>query len=369
VSDKLLYRIALTLVKGIGPVTARQLVTHLGDESAIFKEKSATLQKIPGIGRNTAAEITSAKVMQRAQEEILFIESGKIVPLFFTDTDYPQRLLACEDAPVMIYQKGQPVLNRPKVISIVGTRRITEQGRINCEKFIEELAALFGEVVIVSGMAYGTDICAHRAALRHNLPTVGVMAHGLDRIYPPPHRQTAVEMLNNGALLSEFISGTEPDKPNFVKRNRIVAGLADAVVVIESGIKGGALITAKLASSYNRDVMAFPGPVNEPMYEGCHWMIKHNLAALTERAKDLSLHLGWEARGTNQHAVQAKLFVDFNTPEEQTIYQCLIKDREININTLCNKTQLPISKVSAILLNFEFDGLVKSLPGNHYRVV
>ena len=368
-TDKLKYRIALTLIKGIGPVTARQLVSYLGDEEAIFKEKASNLQRIPGIGPATAADIVSANVMKRAEQEIEFINNGKITPLFFTDPDYPQRLLGCDDAPVIIYQKGQNVLNQPKILSIVGTRRVSEEGKENCEKLVEGIAKLFGNVVIVSGMAYGVDICAHREALKHKLPTVGIMAHGLDRIYPPPHRQTAVDMLDEGALVSEFISRTEPDKPNFVKRNRIIAGLADAVIVIESGVKGGALITAKLASSYNRDVLAYPGSIRNPMTEGCHWLIKRNIAGLIDRAEDIEEHLGWKTLTTNNKGIQTKLFVELNTPEEQAIYQTLLKEREIDINSLCQATKMPISKVSAILLQFEFSGMVKCLPGNNYRMI
>ena len=369
VDELLKYRIALTLVKGVGPVLARQLVAYMGGEEAIFREKADRLVKIPGIGRVTAADIVSANVLERAEAEIKFIESKKIVPLYFTEDNYPQRLLGCDDAPIMIYSRGNVDFNVSRVISVVGTRRVSDEGKLNCERLIEGIAEKLGGVLIVSGLAYGVDICAHRAALKCHLPTVGVLAHGLDRIYPPVHRQTAVEMVDNGALVSEFMSGTMPDKPNFVKRNRIIAGMADAVVVIESGEKGGALITARLASSYNRDVLAFPGRVSDPMSAGCHWLIKKNVAGLIENATDMGEALGWDMKVKGVDGVQKSLFVDLKTQEENTVYQLLLKEREIDINTLCLRTQLPVSKVSAVLLGFEFEGMVRCLPGNCYRLV
>lgn len=369
INENLKYQIALTLVKGVGPVLARNLVAYMGSEEAVFKEKLSALCKIPGIGEVVAREIVASKVMARAEQEIRFIDQKKITPLFFTHPDYPQRLLNCDDAPVIIYTKGNQHLNAQRMLSIVGTRKVSEEGKMNCEKLIAGLAADFENLIVVSGLAYGVDICAHKASLKNGLPTIGVLAHGLDRIYPPMHRQTAVDMLESGALVTEFLSETEPDKPNFVKRNRIVAGMADAVVVIESDVKGGALITARLASSYNRDVMAFPGRVSDNLSSGCHWLIKKNIAALIENHTDLAEALGWEKEKKGKDAVQKKLFVEFGTDEEQRVYQLLLQEREIDINILCVRCNLPVSKVSSVLLGFEFDGLVKSLPGNKYRLV
>lgn len=369
ISEKLKYQIALTLIKGVGPVLARNLIAYLGGEEAVFKEKASTLQKIPGIGTALAKDIVSAEVMQRAEQEIAFLEKKNIKPLYYTDSDYPQRLNNCDDAPIILYALGEHDLNSHRVLSVVGTRKVTEEGKINCEKLIEGLSQMFPNLLIVSGLAYGVDIWAHKQSLKHGLPTVGVLAHGLDRIYPPMHRQTAVEMLERGGLLTEFLSETEPDKPNFVKRNRIIAGMADAVVVIESGAKGGALITATLASSYNRDVLAFPGRVSDPMSAGCHWLVKRNLAALVETHEDVANALGWEAEMRSTGAVQAKLFMEFGSDEEQRIYQLLLQEREADINWLCVKCNLPVSKVSSVLLGFEFEGLVKSMPGNKFRLV
>jgi DNA processing protein len=369
ITEKLKYQIGLTLIKGVGPVLARNLVAYLGDEEAVFREKIPVLQKIPGIGTAVASEIVSSRVLERADQEIRFIEQKKITPVFFTDSAYPQRLLNCDDAPVILFTRGKQDFNVPRVISIVGTRKMTDDGRVNCEKLIAQMALDFPDVLIVSGLAYGVDICAHRAALKGKLNTVGVLAHGLDRIYPPMHRQTAVEMVEQGALMTEFISETEPDKPNFVKRNRIIAGMADAVVVIESGVKGGALITARLASSYNRDVLAFPGRVGDPLSAGCHWLIKKNVAALIENGDDLAEALGWEKKKKSKTGVQTQLFVDFETDDERRIYQLLLQEREIDVNSLCLKCNLPVSKVSALLLGFEFKGLVRSLPGNRCKLV
>jgi DNA processing protein len=369
ITENLKYQLGLTLIKGVGPVLARNLVAYVGNEEAVFKEKPSSLSKIPGIGGTVAREIASAKVMARAEQEMKFIDQKKITPLFFTQPDYPQRLLNCDDAPVLLFTKGNRHLNAHRMLSIVGTRKVTEEGKLNCEKLIAGLAADFNDITIVSGLAYGVDICAHKSSLKNGFATVGVLAHGLDRIYPPMHRQTAVEMLDNGALLTEFMSETEPDKPNFVKRNRIIAGMTDAVVVIESDVKGGALITARLASSYNRDVLAFPGRVSDSLSSGCHWLIKKNIAALIENHNDLAEALGWEKEKKGKDAVQKKLFVEFGSDEEQRIYQLLLQEREADINWLCVRCNLPVSKVSSVLLGFEFDGLVKSFPGNKYRLV
>ncbi|MFT3737701.1 MAG: DNA-processing protein DprA [Breznakibacter sp.] len=369
VSEKLKYRIALTQIKGVGPVLARNLVAYLGSEEAVFKEKATALQKIPGIGPVLANDIASAEVMERTERELKFIVGKNIKPVYFTDPEYPQRLNNCDDAPVVLYTLGEHDLNARRILSIVGTRKITEEGKLNCEKLIDGLSQMFPNLLVVSGLAYGVDIWAHRQSLKHGLPTIGVLAHGLDRIYPPMHRQTAVEMLANGGLVTEFMSETGPDKPNFVRRNRIIAGMADAVIVVESGVKGGALITATLASSYNRDVLAFPGRVGDPMSAGCHWLVKHNVAALVENHEDVANALGWESERKGESTVQAKLFVEFGSDEEQRIYQFMLQERETDINWLCIRCNLPVSKVSSVLLGFEFDGLVKSLPGNKFRLI
>lgn len=369
ISEQTRYQIALTLIKGVGPVIARQLLSFVEDEKALFTGHAAQLRKIPGIKAEFIKQFQSSELMKRADREVEFLSKKGIQPLFIRDKEYPQRLLNCDDAPILLYNKGNAGFNVPKVIGIVGTRNATDEGKINTEKLIEQVSVGFPDALIVSGLAYGIDICAHRAALKHNLTTVAVLGHSLDYLYPSSHKNVASEMVGHGGVVSEFVSETGPDKQNFVKRNRIIAGMCDAIVVIESGVKGGALITARLASSYNRDVLAYPGRIGDEYSKGCHWLIKHNMAALMESCTDLEYHLGWESVKKRPEGIQTRLFVEFKTSEEQMVYQSLVKNREVNINQLCSELSLPVSKISPVLLSFEFDGLIKSLPGNNYRII
>ena len=248
-TDNRIYQIGLTMISGVGDILARQLLQTCGDAEAVFTEKQQVLEKIPGFGSATAAAIKRPEVLLQAEKELVFIEKNQITCYFLTDENYPKRLKECTDAPVLLYFKGSADLNASRIISVVGTRHATEYGRAMTEELVQSLSYAIPDLLIVSGLAYGIDICAHRSALKVNLPTIGVLAHGLDRIYPSSHRSVAVEMLDHGGLLSEFHSGTEPDKPNFVRRNRIVAGMADATIVIESAEKGGSLITCLLYTS------------------------------------------------------------------------------------------------------------------------
>lgn len=366
--DQLQHRIAISLIKGIGPKLARNLIAYVGDETAVFMQPKRVLEKIPGIGPVLSAMIKKSDVLLRAEKEMVFIEKHGVLPLFFTDNQFPKRLSHCDDAPLMLYLKGKVDLDQAKVIGIVGTRRPTQSGKMHCEKLIEELSNHYPRAVIISGLAYGIDICAHRSALRHKLTTYGVLAHGLDRIYPGMHRETAKQMLEQGGLVTEFMSETNPDKPNFVRRNRIVAGLCDALLVVESGIKGGALITARIAHSYNRDVLAFPGSPQEEVAKGCNYLIKKNIAALIENLDDLEYALGWE-REKEQNPRQITIFNTFNSKEEEQLYNMLFENNELTANELCVKCNLPVSKVSVGMLSLEFSGLVKCLPGNAFRVL
>jgi DNA processing protein len=269
----------------------------------------------------------------------------------------------------MLYVKGDVSFDMRSALSIVGTRRATDTGKILCEQFVKDLSERYPDVLIVSGLAYGIDICAHKAALKYGLNTVAVVAHGLDRIYPYVHRNVAKDMIGNGgAVVTEFLSKTNPDRHNFVQRNRIVAGMADAVVVVESGVKGGALITARIASSYNRDVLAFPGNPQDELSKGCNYLIKKNVAALIENINDLEYALGWESKKTDSDT-QRKLFVEFNSDEEKLIYNLLTENKELTVSALSLKSKLPVSQVNALLLNLEFAGLVKALPGHAFRVL
>ena len=369
--DILKYRIGISLIPGVGPVLARNMIAYAGGVKQVVDLTEKQLAKIPGIGNVLASAVKSADMLPRARAEIEFIKKHDITPIFFTDEKYPRRLSQCDDAPLMLYLKGDVDLELRPVLSIVGSRRATDRGKIICEKFIKELAVRYPDVLIVSGLAYGIDICAHRAALKNGLDTIAVVAHGLDRIYPYLHRNEAKEMIEKGgAVVTEFISGTKPDKFNFVQRNRIVAGLADAVVVVESGIKGGALITARIASSYNRDVLAFPGHPSDELSRGCNYLIKKNIAALIENVDDLEYALGWESKvRESEGATQRKLFTEFSSDDEKLLYTILTEEKELTASELCIKSKLPVSRVNSLLLNLEFAGLVKSLPGNAYRVL
>ncbi|MBP1675977.1 MAG: protecting protein DprA [Bacteroidetes bacterium] len=371
ITENLRYRIAITLIKGIGNNLAKNLIAYLGSEQAVFSEKEQTLAKIPGIGSVLSHEIVSQDVLKRADDEIEFILKNKIEPLYYTDRDYPFRLKECNDSPIMIYTRGNCNLNAGKFIAIVGTRNATETGRENCRKLIADLSVMQPNAVIVSGLAYGVDICAHKVALDYGMPTIGVVGHGLDRIYPAIHRPIAAKMLANGLLLTEYLSCTNPDRPNFLQRNRIIAGLCDATVVIESASKGGALVTAEQANDYNRDVFAFPGRVNDEWSAGCNSLIKSNKAALIESAEDLVKFMSWEnaALAKTNNFVQTSLFVDL-TDEEQLVVTALRANPEgLQLNELALKTENPVSKISSLLLEMEFKGVVKCLPGNLYRVV
>ncbi len=365
-SENLKYQIALSLIPNIGDILAKRLVAYCGSPEAVFKEKKTALEKVPGIGAAYADSVIKVNdsVFKRAEEEISFIEKNNITPLFYLDKNYPKRLTYCEDSPVMLYFKGNTDLNTQKQISIVGTREPTDYGKKVCEKLITDLATY--NVTIVSGLAYGIDICAHKAALENKLPTVCVLAHGLNKIYPSVHQQTAQKMLEQGGWLTDFMSNTNPDKENFPKRNRIVAGIADATIVVESKKSGGSLITADIANSYNRDVFAFPGRVDDICSEGCNAIIKQNKAALIQSAADLIYIMGWEQTDVKAN-VQKQLFVELK-PEEEQLVNVLKEKEQINIDDICLISKMPMSKVSSLLLSLEFSGIIKSLPGKMYRL-
>ncbi|WP_439184025.1 DNA-processing protein DprA [Carboxylicivirga taeanensis] len=367
-SERLKYQLGISLIKGIGPKLARNLVAYIGDEQAVFSQSLRALTAVPGIGYSLAKAIKSSEVLARADKELDFIHKHNIKVFYFTQDDYPRRLSYCDDAPIVLYGKGNSSLEGKKVIGIVGTRMASDDARINCESLIEALAQRYPETIVVSGLAYGVDVCAHKAALKYQLPTFGVLAHGLDRIYPALHRNVAKQMLEDGGLLTEFMSETKPDRPNFVRRNRIVAGLVDALVMVESGIKGGAIITARIAQSYNRDVLAFPGRVNDELARGGNYLIKNNIAALIENVDDLEYALGWESH-SKQEVVQSSLFHTFSSAEEKALYDILLESKELTANELCVKSGLPVSKVSATMLSLEFGGLIKCLPGNTFKLI
>ncbi len=369
-NSALRYKIGITLIKGIGNNLAKNLIAYIGSEEGVFYESQKNLAKIPGIGEVLSKEIVNADVLKRADLEIEFITKNKIIPYYFTDREYPFRLKECADSPIMIYTRGNCNLNDGKFIGIVGTRNATEAGKENCKRLIADLAQKLPNTVIVSGMAYGVDICAHKASVDCGLPTIGVVGHGLDRIYPAVHRPTAVKMIENGMLLTEYLSGTNPDRQNFVQRNRIIAGLCDATIVIESAARGGALITAEVANDYNRDVFAFPGRVGDEWSAGCNALIKNNKASLIESADDLMHFMNWEKQEVKSTMnIQTSLFLDL-TDEEQNIVSLLRQFNDgLQLNELAIKLEAPISKISAMLLEMEFKGVLKCLPGSVYKIV
>jgi len=364
-----LYQIGLTMINGIGDILGRQLLQSLGSAEAIFNEKTHVLERIPGIGKLLAKEIKQPDVLKRAEQELLFIEKNKINCFFLTDNDYPKRLRECPDAPLLLYGKGNVDLQATYIISIVGTRKASLYGKEETEKLIARLAEIFPDILIVSGLAYGIDIIAHRSAVRNQLSTVAVLAHGLDRIYPLAHRQTAIDMLEKGGLLTDFPSNTNPDKPNFIKRNRIIAGLADTTIIIESANKGGSLVTADIAFSYSRDVFAFPGRTTDALSEGCNRIIRQNKAGLITCADDLIEAMCWNMpeRKTSQ-PTQAKL-VFLENEEMNRIYSILKEKDELHINELVVELDIPVFKLSPLLFELEMDGLIKAIPGNRYKFV
>ena len=364
--EDLIYKLALTLIPGVGSVNGKSLVAYCGGVKAVFMEKKRALLKIPGIGEQTINAITNHNVFGRAEEELAFIEKNKIAPLFYLDKEYPIRLKQCHDSPLMLYYKGTSELNAPKVVAMVGTRKATEYGRDICRKIIEGLVEL--NVLIVSGLAYGIDTWSHKAALDNKLETVGVLGHGLDRIYPFANRALAEKMTEAGGLLCEYMSNTMPDRENFPMRNRIIAGISDAVIVVEAGASGGALITAEIANSYNRDVFAVPGRLGDPHSEGCNKLIKINKAALIQSAKDISYLLRWEDEKDHKKNVQRQLFLNLS-PDEELIVNTLREKGDMEIDTLLLETMLMPAKAASVLLNLEFEGVIRCLPGKVYRLL
>ena len=364
-STELLYQIALTLVPNIGDIHAKALINNFETAAAIFSASKKDLESLEGIGTVRANSIKKFNDFKRAEEEVAFVEKYKITPLFLTDKNYPKRLLNCYDSPSILYYKGNADLNSPKIIAIVGTRTHNEYGKTLCEKLIEELAS--EDVIIISGLAFGIDSIAHKTSVKYNVKTIGVMAHGLDMVYPSQNSALAKQMITNGGLLTEFKSQTKPDRQNFPSRNRIVAGISDAIVVIESGIKGGSLITAELGNGYNKDVFAFPGRVNDTKSEGCNFLIKNNKAGLITSANDLIENMGWKKKKNISPKKQRELFIELST-EEKTIVNILQQQEQVHIDELFIKSKLSSSAVATALLMLEMQNVVISLPGKLYKL-
>ncbi len=365
--NNLQYKIALSLIPKIGPVLAKRLIAYTGSPQAVFRESKQNLLKIPNVGEKLAKNIISKDYLEKAEAELKFIEKYNIHTYFFTDKSYPARLKNCEDSPLIFYSKGKVDFSHVKTLSVVGTRKPTENGIDLCKKLIKDLAQTNDQLLIVSGLAYGIDICAHTTALEAGLQTIAVLGHGLNTLYPAIHRKIAEKIVSQGALVTEFKSNTKAIAGNFISRNRIIAGMADATVIVESGEKGGALITADIANSYNRDVFAFPGRVNDKYSKGCNHLIKSNKASLIESASDLEYLMGWEIQKQKQRTIQRKLFQEL-TPKEKEILEVLKTHETIPIDHICNQMQQTTSQISPLLLELEFKGLIKSLPGKQYKI-
>ncbi|HKC34858.1 MAG TPA: DNA-processing protein DprA [Chitinophagaceae bacterium] len=367
-SSELLYQLALTEVPNIGCVHAKILVQEFGPAEKIFKAKQQLLERIEGIGEIRARSIKAFSNFSNAEEEIKFIEKYKIKPLFLTDKNYPKRLLNCYDSPTLLFYKGDADLNASKVIAIIGTRNHTEYGKQQTEKLVKELSSQ--SILVLSGMAFGIDAIAHKTALKNDLATVGVLGHGLDQIYPPEHSSLAKDMLKQGGgLLTEFRSKTKPDKHNFPTRNRIVAGMSDATVVIETGEKGGSMITAELANGYNKDVFALPGRLTDNKSAGCNFLIRNNKAMLLTGAEELIEVMGWEekAKRLKEKKSQREIFIELSKDEK--IIVDILKEKDlVHVDELNFKSGLSNSSMAAAILNLELQGVVVTLPGKLYRL-
>ena len=363
---ELLYQLALTLVPNIGDVQSKILVQHFGDAAAIFKAKASTLEKIEGIGPFRASCIRAFQDFHLAEAEMKFIEKFKVQTLFLTDPAYPKRLLNCYDSPTLLFYKGTADLNASKIVGVVGTRSCSDYGKSFTEKLVEDLSA--EGIIVVSGLAYGIDAAAHKAALKYHTSTVGVVGHGLDKIYPSAHASLAKEMIKEGGgILTEFFSGTQPDKHNFPLRNRVVAGMCDATVVIETAVKGGSMITAKLADAYNRDVFAVPGRTTDKNSAGCNYLIQANKAILLTEAAELLETMGWKDVSTKPKK-QRELFIEL-TPEERKVVDLLTEKELTPIDEINLRSGLNSSAVAAAILNLELQSVVSSLPGKLYKLV
>ncbi|MBQ9665868.1 MAG: DNA-processing protein DprA [Bacteroidaceae bacterium] len=372
-TQELICAIALTKLKGLSLLNARTLYDTLGSASEVFAHRKDIVSVIPDASPRLVEALSHVEdAMQEAEQEMEFVEKKRLKVLTLNDDAYPQRLKECEDAPLVLFNYGDADLNRQHIINVVGTRKCSEYGREVCRNFVAELKTLCPDVLIVSGLAYGIDICAHRAALDNGIDTVAVLAHGLDNIYPSMHRQTAADMIHQGGgLLTEYTTQTRPEKMNFVRRNRIVAGMCDACVVVESPKKGGSLITAELSNSYNRDVFAFPGRVYDEYSAGCNKLIRENQATLLTSAEDMLEALGWHRAAdvaVRSQAVQQDLFPDL-TDEEQALVNTLKKVDDKHINQIAFDTNIPYSRASMILFDLEMKGIVKALGGARYRLV
>lgn len=363
---QLLYTLALQHVPKIGSLTAKKLITHCGSAEAVLKEKASNLLKIDGIGKLTVEGLLASNHLKEAEQELQFIKENKITCLYFKEHLYPERLKHCIDSPILLFQRGNINLENKRIISIVGARKITTKGIAICEQLVEELAPF--NPVIVSGFAYGTDITAQKAAMHNNLQTIGCLAHGLNQIYPKVHKKYMQAVENHGGFFTDFWSTDPFDRNNFLKRNRIIAGLSEATVVIESAEKGGSLVTADIANSYDREVFAVPGRITDTQSVGCNNLIKYQKAHLLSNVMDIPYLLNWKLKEEPKPSIQKQLFVNLNDEEKQIVKVLKDKNKEL-LDVIALDCQLPIYKVASILLNLELKGVVRPLPGKQFELI
>lgn len=363
-------RIALQMVFGLGPVRCRNLISAMGSASAVFDNAKELHTYISGLSRDVLQQINNQKLLKIAEKEVEFSIKENIHIILDNECEYPSRLRECNDAPLLLFFKGNANLNNLKIVSIVGTRHATDYGKMLTRRFVRELAELCPGTMVVSGLAYGIDIEAHSAAVEAGLPTVAVLAHGLDRIYPAVHRPMVNAMIPNGGVITEYKTNTRPDRQNFVTRNRIIAGMADATVVVESAIHGGALVTASLANEYSRECFAFPGRVGDEYSAGCNHFISTNKAVLIQSAADFVKSMMWDVDmtpGKKRH-VQRQLFVEMS-PEEENVVDILRREGDMQINTLVLHSSIPVNKLVSIMFGLEMKGVVTVLAGNVYHLI
>ena len=365
--DDLLYALALYQTVGVGTITALNLLEYFGDYESIFSAGITKLEKVKGIKKKVVIEIFENRkiALQKAESEIKFLEKNNIQVLFYQDEEYPQRLKNCADAPFLLFAKGNYDFNKSKMIAVVGTRHATEYGKKMTQQIIEQFRDC--DISIVSGLALGIDSIAHQSAVKYKMQNIAVLGHGLDMIYPATNKKLAEKIQENGALLTDFFSETIPNKQNFPRRNRIVAGMVDAVLVVESAKKGGALITAQIANSYNREVFCVPGNIGNPYSEGCNYFIKTNQAQLVTEAKDIIEFMNWDNANKLQNTIPKQLFVTLND-EESLIYEIIKTHKKIHIDDLLGKTPYNLSNLSNILLQLELQDVIKPIPGKFYTL-
>jgi DNA processing protein len=366
IENNLLYTLALQHVPNIGDITAKRMISHCGSAEAVLKEKKQNLLKIDGIGSVILDGLFKPHHLTEAEKEMRFIEENNIAISYFEDDHYPEKLKHCIDGPILLFQSGNINLKKQRLISVVGARKITTQGIAFCEQLVEMLKPY--NPVIISGFAYGADITAHKTAIKHGLQTVACLAHGLNQIYPKAHKKYMVDMEKHGGFFTDFWSTDNFDRNNFLKRNRVIAGLSEATIVIESAEKGGSLVTADIANSYNRDVFAVPGRTTDSQSVGCNNLIKQQRAHILTTPLDVPYILNWELEQAQKPVIQKQLFVELD-PIEKIIYNYLKENNKEQLDLIAINCNLPIFKVASILLTMELKGLVRPLPGKLFEVI